>query len=167
MKYLRLVDHLGNEVLKLEVFVEGQDFEWQSAYPQAFWLGKVQLVDKIPEPEKRDTEEIIEEAKELIVRIEEALPEPVLPVQEGEPKPEPEPEPETVEEADAQLYGDEWNKQPVEEVTSEPETVSDKGTGDEGPGAPEQPESVEDVPLADKLGKPTKRDKRPRKRKAA
>lgn len=51
MKKLILYDHMGNKLLEQEVFVEGQDFTWQSPKPVAFWLGEICLVDKEPEPE--------------------------------------------------------------------------------------------------------------------
>lgn len=188
MKYLRLVDHLGNEVLKLEVFVEGQDLEWRSAYPQAFWLGKIELLDKIPEPELEPGPELmpepeIEETFEYQAK-DEFQPEP------AEPELEPTLEPELVivckggcgrttegmtmetkvgkfEQVDESGVPD-WTCPDCleKEVISEPETVGDKGDGDEGPGASEQPESVEVSSEGNKPREPAKRGKRPRKRKA-
>jgi len=49
MKYLRLIDHQGNKQYTFQVFVEGQDFKWEAPTPVAVWLGKIELVDKIPE----------------------------------------------------------------------------------------------------------------------
>lgn len=53
MKKLILYDHQGNKLLEQDVFVEGQDFMWESSKPTAFWLGKVMIVDKELEPEPK------------------------------------------------------------------------------------------------------------------
>jgi len=130
MKHLIMYNHLGDKVLDKEVFVEGQDFEWSTPTPIAYWLGKIILVDKEPEPEKQE-EAIVE--------------------------PEPEPEFETQEqideeirlEAETQAYID---KQKEEVTEVEPETVSDKSTGDKGTGEAEQLESLEITPEANTGG---------------
>jgi len=51
MKYLKLIDHNGIERHVFQVFVEGQDFEYEFPEPVALWFGKLQLVDVVPEPE--------------------------------------------------------------------------------------------------------------------
>jgi len=49
MKKLIIYDHRGEKQLEFDVYVEGQDFKWQSPNPQAFWLGEIVLVDAVPE----------------------------------------------------------------------------------------------------------------------
>ena len=105
MKYLRLIDHNGIERHVFPVFVEGQDFEYEFPEPVALWFGKLQLVDVVPEPESgdmpefktwqdiadeaieepepREVEEIIEEIKETIVRVEEVQFEPETAITTG------------------------------------------------------------------------------------
>uniref|UniRef100_A0A6H1ZYC8 Uncharacterized protein n=1 Tax=viral metagenome TaxID=1070528 RepID=A0A6H1ZYC8_9ZZZZ len=83
MKYLRLIDHNGIERHVFQVFVEGQDFEYEFLEPVALWFGKLELVDKLLEPEPREVEEIIEETKETIVRIEEVQFEPETAITAG------------------------------------------------------------------------------------
>jgi len=71
MKKLIIHDHLGNKLLVLDAFVEGQDLHWKSFKPMAFWLGTIDLVDKEPEPEIRPLAEIIEEIHKTIEVIKE------------------------------------------------------------------------------------------------
>lgn len=167
MKYLRLVDHLGQEVLRLNVYLEGVDFEWESPVPQAVWLGKIQIVDEIPEAEY-EPRYVVTEVEP--VRIEELL--------EAEVKPEPVPtepeigriawrwekereimEREEAEEAEA--------VKELEEETHDVEKVWNEGAGDKGTGAPEHPESTEELPQVDTGRRPAKRGKRTRQRKAS
>ena len=67
MKYLRLIDHNGIERHVFQVFVEGQDFEYEFPEPVALWFGKLQLVDELPGVVEEVTiEDAIELAKEVI-----------------------------------------------------------------------------------------------------
>jgi hypothetical protein len=50
---------MGSKLLDLEVFVDGQDFTFKAPIPTAFWLGKIMLVDKEPEPEQPIMESVI------------------------------------------------------------------------------------------------------------
>ena len=75
MKVLRIYDHLGELKKELNVFLEGDDFKWQSSYPECVWLGTISLEDAGKEPEPVElyvpVEEPIteEEAKEMQVDI--------------------------------------------------------------------------------------------------
>jgi len=52
MKVLRIYDHLGELKKELNLYVEGEDFKWQSSYPEPVWLGTITLEDAGKEPEK-------------------------------------------------------------------------------------------------------------------
>ena len=52
MKVLRLYDHLGELKKEFNLYVEGEDFKWQSSYPEPVWLGTITLEDASKEPEK-------------------------------------------------------------------------------------------------------------------
>jgi len=52
MKVLRIYDHLGELKKELNLYVEGEDFKWQSSYPEPIWLGTITLEDAGTEPEK-------------------------------------------------------------------------------------------------------------------
>ncbi len=49
MKKLILVDHNGVIQQKFDVFVEGSDFTFAFTVPTCVWLGKVMLVDEVPD----------------------------------------------------------------------------------------------------------------------
>lgn len=145
MKKLILYNHIGTKLLDLEVFVEGQDFVWQSPKPVAFWLGKICLVDKEPEPEQPVATEVIgtpmfEVAVEK--RPEEKLSGPV-----GI---------HTLALLDS-----------LKEVKDEPETVDNQSAGDSRISEASEPESVEGLPEQPAGDKPPKGGKKPRKCKAA
>lgn len=72
MKKLILYNHLGEKVLELETFVEGQDFTWESLAPTPYWLGKILLVDKEPEPEEK-AEAALEKEVEPKVEVSQAI----------------------------------------------------------------------------------------------
>lgn len=76
MKKLIFYDHNGNKLLELEVFVDGQDFSWQSPRPQAFWFGKVLLVDQEPEPEEKVEVATTTVALEVVPEVKEEKVEP-------------------------------------------------------------------------------------------
>ena len=59
MKHLILYSHMGNKLLDLEIFVVGEDFKFRAPTPTAFWLGKIIIVDKEPEPERQLAMEVI------------------------------------------------------------------------------------------------------------
>ena len=71
MKVLRLYDHLGELKKEFNVYVEGEDFKWQSSYPEPVWLGTITLEDAGKEPEKPS--EVVSEP--LQPEVEETLPE--------------------------------------------------------------------------------------------
>ena len=52
MKVLRIYDHLGELKKELNLYVEGEDFKWQSSYPEPVWLGTITLEEAGTEPEK-------------------------------------------------------------------------------------------------------------------
>ena len=52
MKVLRIYDHLGELKKEFPVYVEGEDFKWQSSYPEPVWLGTITLEEAGTEPEK-------------------------------------------------------------------------------------------------------------------
>ena len=52
MKVLRIYDHLGELKKELNLYVEGEDFKWQSSYPEPVWLGTITLEEPGKEPEK-------------------------------------------------------------------------------------------------------------------
>lgn len=52
MKVLRIYDHLGELKKEFNVYVEGEDFKWQSSYPEPVWLGTITLEELGKEPEK-------------------------------------------------------------------------------------------------------------------
>ena len=137
MKKLIIENHLGAKELELEVFVEGQDFEYEFTNPTCFWLGKIMLLD-LATIEKRKKER----AEALVDHIlGEVLP-PVEVKPELEVKPEPEPEIE-----------------PKEEVKGEPETVGNTSGGDSGTRPPDEPESAERLPEKHRRGQARKRSK--------
>lgn len=49
MKKLILVDHDNNKTFEQEVFLEGNDVIIEMPKPQAFWLGRIMIVDEEPE----------------------------------------------------------------------------------------------------------------------
>ena len=59
MKVLRIYDHLGELKKEFNVFVEGEDFKWQSGYPEPVWLGTISLEDAGKEPEAEPTPEVV------------------------------------------------------------------------------------------------------------
>ena len=71
MKVLRIYDHLGELKKELNIFVEGEDFKYQTVTPECIWLGTIVLEEagKEPEPAPKwmPVEEPIteEEAKEM------------------------------------------------------------------------------------------------------
>jgi len=52
MKVLRIYDHLGELKKEFNLYVEGEDFVWQSSYPEVVWLGIITLEEPGKEPEK-------------------------------------------------------------------------------------------------------------------
>ena len=55
MKVLRLYDHLGELKKEFNVYVEGEDFKWESSYPEPIWLGTIALEEVGKEPEAEPT----------------------------------------------------------------------------------------------------------------
>jgi len=76
MKYLRLIDHNGIERHVFQVFVEGQDFEYEFPEPVAIWFGKLQLVDKLPGETEVFEDHTIDDAREDFERDKGVLVEP-------------------------------------------------------------------------------------------
>jgi len=108
MKVLRIFDHLGELKKEFNLYVEGEDFKWQSSYPEPIWLGTITLEDAGKEPEEPS-----ESVSEL------SQPEPVvttdMPHAAAEQYfTEPEPEPEVTEEAEKVLGA-------VEEIYEDPD----------------------------------------------
>ena len=63
MKVLRIYDHLGELKKELNLYVEGEDFKWQSSYPEPVWLGTITLEDAGTEP---DAVPVLEQALSLV-----------------------------------------------------------------------------------------------------
>uniref|UniRef100_A0A6M3IDN9 Uncharacterized protein n=1 Tax=viral metagenome TaxID=1070528 RepID=A0A6M3IDN9_9ZZZZ len=57
MKVLRIYDHLGELKKEFNIYVEGEDFKWQSSYPEPLWLGTIALGEAGKEPEAEPTPE--------------------------------------------------------------------------------------------------------------
>jgi len=72
MKKLILYDHQGNKLLEKDVFVEGQNFHWQSPKPMAFWLGEIMLVN------------VVESESDTTLKVETIVPEPITSEREEE-----------------------------------------------------------------------------------
>ena len=51
MKVLRIYDHLGELKKELNIFVEGEDFKYQTVTPECIWLGTIVLEEAGKEPE--------------------------------------------------------------------------------------------------------------------
>ena len=99
MKVLRIYDHLGELKKEFSLYVEGEDFKWQSSYPEVVWLGTIALeelgkepeAEPTPESEEETEEEIIEdsEGKQYSVQVEKAVePEPMVAIDKVEEEPE-------------------------------------------------------------------------------
>ena len=145
MKKLIVYDHNGIKLLEQEVFVEGQDFQWQSPTPRAFWLGKIVIVDKEPEPEPKVEGPILQD--DLIEITRDSEPEPINV---------------EIEEANiAMVY------QLSKEVKDESETTDNQGVGDTGVSEDVESESIERVPKQSAGGQTRKRSRKSRKSKAA
>jgi len=137
VKRLILYDHLGQKKLELDVYVEGQDFTWESPTPQAYWLGQILLLDQ--EAYEKWLQE--KEQKKDVSLVSQPLSEPT-----------------TVEEEEeiAEIVKAVEEREALE---NEPETASDTSGGDEGADKTEQPESAEAAPETDTGGDATERDK--------
>lgn len=124
MKKLILIDHTGVKLLEQDLFLEGQNFEWQANSPTAFWLGRILVTDEPYEPQ---TEEEIKE-----VQVKQATDEArELTFEEG------------VEQAIAEdtLLGT------YKEVKqNEPTSVDNQGTGDSRASENSEPKSLENLP---------------------
>lgn len=141
MKKLLIYDHLGEKTLERDVFVEGSDFEHKFPVPTCYWLGKILIVDKEPEPE-------------LVLE-----PEPEIKI-EPEPEPTPEPTPDYMQQklkcrgcgwegmrrecsfGHNDYYCPSCNKEALEEVKpDEPKAVSNKSAGVKRTRKAKQPKS--------------------------
>jgi hypothetical protein len=136
---------MGTKLLDLEVFVEGQDFTFKSPQPTAFWLGKIMLVDKELKPEQLIMESVIG-----------------TPMFEVAVEKEPQ-----VDETYEAMMADIGGKPVEKEETVEPTEVDNQSTGDSRISETSEPESIEGLPEQPTGGEPSKRSKKPRKRKAA
>ena len=71
MKVLRIYDHLGELKREFNVYVEGEDFVWQSSYPEPVWLGKIILCNPSEEYKEQQEMAVIKEAEEVLETKEE------------------------------------------------------------------------------------------------
>ena len=157
MKKLVIFDHTGTQRFQSDVFVEGQDFKWESPVPTAFWIGTIMLIEESEFNEMRGIK-VIEPISELVA--------------EREPTPEVASVGEEIKEEEAELVEQVpfttqeptievsfkcvhvWVYQGNEmyecsqcgarkgEVKHEPETVSDKSSGDKRAGKTGKPKSL-------------------------
>jgi len=130
MKVLRIYDHLGELKKEFNVYVEGEDFKWESSYPEPIWLGTISLEEAGKEPEAEPTpeagvEESIlpqlspEQEQEIVELREEAEAEAVEIVKEAEANHKA-----VVEAVVSAELSD------IEEVKSEPKKLRAKGNRD-------------------------------------
>lgn len=159
MKKLVIVNHLGEIVREVDVFLEGQDTELTWATPTAIWLGRIIICDPkslepCSGPKIRDFQCVVvsgpeptwEEIDEHEAKVLEGVESELEPVKEVD---------EDYEAAVADLH-------PTfsEEVTpDDAETASDSSAGDEGVSEAEQSPSAEDIPEKPTRRKTTKRSK--------
>jgi len=104
VKYLQVYDHNGNLTKEFPIYVDGEDFSWVADKPEAIWLGTIRLVS---EPSAQTIEPTPEPEPEVLLlpHVGEVI---ALP---------PEPELESAEEADKQLYGENYK---IETLGPEP-----------------------------------------------
>jgi len=145
MKKLRLYDHNDKLWKEFDVYVDGQSFSWRSPEPTAVWLGTIALQD-VEEEVLAVSEVNVEEevAAGTLIRLREL----------------------SQEKAD-EILQEIRERQAGMEVESELEKTDNQGDGVERTGEAGQPESAEGLPEQNVRGKGTRRDRKPRKRKAS
>ncbi len=157
MKKLIIRDHNGDIVLSEDVYMEGEDFIYIASSVTALWVKEIYICN----PE--DTEKFVLTEREAETYM------PTLPVVMELPE-APKPEPEEADNIDCPFerirsypscYEDcpDVEACPVRKGVKENDTeaISDKSTGDRGPGKAEQPKSPKALPEKPARRKATKR----------
>lgn len=145
MKKLVVLNHLGDKVLEESVFVDGQDFVYESPTPTAVWLGTILIVDQYPEPETKVKQSVAEEITEITPQLQE--------LEEG------------LNQEGLTLLS--RPKIVKEEQLIDTTKAGDKGTGVRRTRKAKQPESLETAPKADTKKRASKGHSRDRKPKTA
>jgi len=127
MKVLRIYDHLGELKKEFPVYVEGEDFKWQSSYPEPVWLGTITLEEPGKEPEAEPTPEVV---------VVEPLPEAIE-------------EEKTEGEVIEDLKDKKYPMQIREEEKVEPKKVHGKRSRVKRTSPPASPEGIEKLPQED------------------
>jgi len=135
MKKLIIRDHLGEVVLGVDVYLEGQDFTHTEPVPKAMWVKEIYICDPDKLPEWAGYKEV------------EVAPEPEL---------EPELEPVTKEQKE-RMWKNIKADVAREEVEHELEAAINQSVGDKGSGETEQLKSPEAASTKPAKRKTTKR----------
>lgn len=137
MKKLRLYDHLGELVQEFNVFVEGEDFTWESSRPLAIWFGKIVLEGvEVEAVAPVMATPIVAEEKQRIPEIHEYFPEAFFH----------QPELENV-------------AKETEEATHDVKATNNKGTGDSRTNKTKQSKDTKATPKDKPRGKAEKGNK--------
>ena len=154
MKKLIIIDHLGEKVFEEEVFLEGKDFEHIEDIPKPIWLKKLLIVDPAVEVPTQTTLEleVTPEPEEKVEPQPEPEPEPTTEELEAIQEEQAKDEAKEIDNAikvkcsecgwtgtrgqcpfgHNDVYCPECNKEALEEVKDEPETISPKSPSSKG-----------------------------------